>query len=110
MHTFGRLQARFGGRPENVAVHIGAVSAIYSRETGAGMGFEIQPYDPAATADPAARPATEPAEAITLADTAVPGPVLGLTEGGRADDAPTPEASDGDTGGDAKRPHLTIVK
>ena len=80
------FQARFGGRPENVAVHIGAISAIYSRETGAGMGFEVQPYDPSnlTEADSSASVAG-PAEPKTVADTPAPAPVLEVTDGGRAD-------------------------
>lgn len=35
------FQARFNGRTEHIFVPIGAVSAIYARETGAGMGFEV---------------------------------------------------------------------
>jgi len=70
---------------ENVLVPIGAVSAIYARETGAGMGFEVQPYEP---------PVREEGEAV-------------------ADEPPAPEGAapaEGDEGGEAKRPHLTIVK
>jgi len=73
---------------ENVYVPVGAVSAIYARETGAGMGFEVQPYEPPA------------AGAQGVADVAVP-------ESTDADVAP------GDDGGDddePKRPRLTIVK
>lgn len=36
------FQGRFGGKPEHVFVPVGAVSAIYARETGSGMGFEIE--------------------------------------------------------------------
>jgi len=36
------FQARFGGKVEMIFVPVAAVSAIYARETGAGMGFEIQ--------------------------------------------------------------------
>ena len=103
------FQARFGGRAENVAVHIGAVSAIYSRETGAGMGFEVQPHDPSSQTD-ANTPASgaESTETKAVADTSAPAPVLEMTDGGRADAPPvdTPE----DSSGDAKRPRLTIVK
>lgn len=41
------FQARFSGIVEDVSVPIGAVSAIYARETGAGMGFEVQTDEPA---------------------------------------------------------------
>lgn len=36
------FQARFSGVTENLYVPIGAVTAIYARETGAGMGFEVE--------------------------------------------------------------------
>ena len=40
------FQARFGGITEHIFVPVAAVSAIYARETGAGMGFEIEPSLP----------------------------------------------------------------
>ncbi len=78
------FQARFSGVTENVMVPVAAVSAIYARETGAGMGFEVQPYEP-----PAREDAPEDGTAAS---------------GGEA-----PSAAD-EGGADAKRPHLTIVK
>lgn len=68
-NDFIEFQARFSGHTESVSVPVGAVSAIYARETGAGMGFEVQGYeeDPDAegnTADtPAAVSVTGPAAA-----------------------------------------------
>ncbi|AUT45532.1 ClpXP protease specificity-enhancing factor [Achromobacter sp. Marseille-Q0513] len=86
-NEFIEFQARFSGVTENVYVPVGAVSAIYARETGAGMGFEVQPYEPPAAG---AQGTAEPAEEGT-ADAASP--------------------SGDDTGGDEpKRPRLTIVK
>lgn len=41
-NDFIEFQARFSGITETVSVPVGAVSAIYARETGAGMGFEVQ--------------------------------------------------------------------
>lgn len=41
------FQTRFSGVTEHIFVPVTAVSAIYARETGAGMGFEVmesQPY------------------------------------------------------------------
>lgn len=35
------FQARFGGVPRELSVPVDRVSAIYSRENGAGMAFEI---------------------------------------------------------------------
>lgn len=44
-NDFIEFQARFGGKTEMIWVPIGAVSAIYAKETGTGMGFEIQAVD-----------------------------------------------------------------
>lgn len=56
------FQTRFGGVTEDIFVPVAAVSAIYARETGAGMGFDVvesEPYpgDDAADAAPASAPA-----------------------------------------------------
>ena len=40
------FQARFSGITEDIYVPVAAVSAIYARETGAGMGFEIEDSNP----------------------------------------------------------------
>lgn len=87
-NEFIEFQARFSGVTENVWVPVAAVSAIYARETGAGMGFEVQPYE-APEADVTVATEAEPASAH-------------------------PDASpDGDAGPDddePKRPRLTIIK
>ncbi|MFY9347334.1 MAG: ClpXP protease specificity-enhancing factor [Orrella sp.] len=44
-NEFVEFQARFGGKTEMIWVPIGAVSAIYAKETGTGMGFEVQPVE-----------------------------------------------------------------
>ncbi|QVQ25317.1 ClpXP protease specificity-enhancing factor [Achromobacter deleyi] len=90
-NEFIEFQARFSGVTENVYVPVGAVSAIYARETGAGMGFEVQPYEPP---EAGAQGAT--------ANTAAP-------EGPDADADATPGGNDGDDD-EPKRPRLTIVK
>lgn len=41
------FQARFNGATEHLYVPIAAVSAIFARETGAGMGFEVEASMPA---------------------------------------------------------------
>jgi stringent starvation protein B len=43
------FQARFGGKTETLWVPIGAVTAIYAKETGTGMGFEAQATTAAAS-------------------------------------------------------------
>lgn len=52
-------QARFGGVAQTLSIPVGNVSAIYARENGQGMAFEIDEL-PAEPAVPAAAEATEP--------------------------------------------------
>jgi stringent starvation protein B len=40
------FQTRFGGVTEQIYVPVAAVSAIYARETGAGMGFDVLESQP----------------------------------------------------------------
>ena len=47
------FQARFGGVARELSVPIGRVAAIYARENGAGMAFEIDETDGPALAAPA---------------------------------------------------------
>jgi len=56
------FESRFNGAVEHLFIPVAAVSAVYARETGAGMGFEVvasRPYPgggetPQTTAEPAA--------------------------------------------------------
>lgn len=83
------FQTRFGGVTEQLLVPVAAVSAIYARETGAGMGFDVadsQPY-------PGADATSQGPQAVV--DGTVP-PVAGSTD--TADDTPP------------KPPRLKIVK
>ncbi|SAI66424.1 ClpXP protease specificity-enhancing factor [Bordetella ansorpii] len=100
-NEFIEFQARFSGVTENVLVPVSNVSAIYARETGAGMGFEVQPYEPSEAA--AGEEDTGAASAsASAALSSVP-----------QSDATAVQASDDDTpDGDEpnKRPRLTIVK
>lgn len=57
------FQARFNGVTESIYVPVAAVSAIYARETGAGMGFEAQ-----ATSAADVRPEVSEGPAIAPAD------------------------------------------
>lgn len=47
-NEFVVFKARFGGKPRDIAVPIGRVSAIYARENGQGMAFPVED-GPAAT-------------------------------------------------------------
>lgn len=51
------FQARFNGVTEDIFVPVAAVSAIFARETGAGMGFEVTESTPY-TDDPTPTPTT----------------------------------------------------
>ncbi|MGG4775673.1 ClpXP protease specificity-enhancing factor [Alcaligenaceae bacterium 429] len=59
------FQARFGGVAEDLFVPVAAVSAIYARETGAGMGFEVSesPVYPGTNSTSDSAPAATPAPA-----------------------------------------------
>ncbi len=47
------FSARFAGVAQDVWIPVGHVGGIFSRETGEGMGFEIEPYGEDGDADPA---------------------------------------------------------
>jgi stringent starvation protein B len=85
------FQARFSGVTENIYVPIGAVIAIYARETGAGMGFEVETGVPGNATTNGFGGGTQSAQPQPHESTAAKSP----TE-------PTEP--------DPKRPKLTIVK
>lgn len=45
------FQARFNGVTEDIYVPVAAVTAIYARETGAGMSFEATPSSPGSSSN-----------------------------------------------------------
>jgi stringent starvation protein B len=97
------FQTRFGGVTENIIVPVAAVSAIYARETGAGMGFEVEsspPYPGSELSDSTAADDTdgEPAGPRVVADN--------TAQGDRPEPAQVGETPDDDP----KPPKLTIVK
>ena len=77
------FQTRFSGVTEQIYVPVAAVSAIYARETGAGMGFEVAASRPYPGTDTGAS-----------ADATAPG----SPDEGRPDDPPP------------TKPRLTVVK
>jgi stringent starvation protein B len=88
------FQARFNGVTENLYIPVGAVTALYARETGAGMGFEVEATNSDNT------PATNASTA-------------GFTAGHTAQSSDTTTsltATDAAAATDIKRPTLTIVK
>ncbi len=50
-NDFIEFQARFGGVARQISLPVEQVSAIYSRENGAGMAFEIEPAEALADED-----------------------------------------------------------
>ncbi|TAL83700.1 MAG: ClpXP protease specificity-enhancing factor [Candidimonas sp.] len=82
-NEFIEFQARFSGATEHIFVPVAAVSAIYARETGAGMGFDVEPSQAHAGDGTTDNKAEKPAAA-----------------------ADKPDSPDDDP----KRPRLTIVK
>ena len=87
------FQARFNGVTENLYVPVGAVTAIYARETGAGMGFEVE------------EPSTDNAPATNSSTAGFAG---GSQE--QAPETVSPSATPSATATDPNRPTLTIVK
>lgn len=47
------FSARFNGAGRDISIPVGAVSAIYARENGQGLSFEVTPADAAGTSTPA---------------------------------------------------------
>jgi stringent starvation protein B len=87
------FQARFNGVTENLYIPVGAVTAIYARETGAGMGFEVE------------EPSTDNTPATNSSTAAFAGGVQAQTP-----ETMPPSTTPSSTATDPKRPTLTIVK
>ena len=85
------FQARFSGVTENLYVPVAAVTAIYARETGAGMGFEVEVGSPGNTATAGFGGGAQYKQSHAEAEAAT-------------------KESDTPTEPDPKRPKLTIVK
>lgn len=94
-----RFSARFGGVSHSVSVPIGAVLAIYARETGQGMAL---PDDALATEDDEGIEAVEPSP-VPLS--AVPSDPAGQEDDGGGDDGDGPVSPTPRRAG-----HLRIVK
>ena len=113
-NEFVEFQARFNGKTESVSVHVGAISAIYARETGAGMGFEVQALESAEISDP-------PATSISVAESADAGELHAVHFPERSTSSSTDDSTENGTEStddgtetdpepENKRPKLTIVK
>ena len=63
-NEYVEFQARFGGVARDLSIPVGQVTAIYARETGAGMAFEVDPVGDAAVpleGSPDDEPPSDPA-------------------------------------------------
>ncbi len=86
------FQARFGGVAQGISIPTGNVLAIYARENGHGMAFEIEVADEPPTQESRPRP-----------DTATVSPISGESQPDD-DETPDPEGPGGKGG------HLRIIK
>jgi stringent starvation protein B len=55
------FSARFGGVARQISVPVANVFALYARESGHGMTFDVEPPKPVAQARPESEPAAAPA-------------------------------------------------
>ncbi|MFC5302532.1 ClpXP protease specificity-enhancing factor [Azospira restricta] len=60
-NDFIEFQARFGGVARDISVPLANVAAIYARENGAGMAFDIEAEAEAAAAEEGGTPPEPPA-------------------------------------------------
>lgn len=111
------FQARFGGTVEQIYVPVAAVSAIYARETGAGMGFDVAESQAYPGADEADSPQPENSTPSTGLVKSVPETPVSSSSKGTASPAKDSANKNGASGSDGpgpdddpKRPRLTIVK
>ncbi len=100
------FQARFGGKARTISVPITNVSAIYARENGHGMAFDLAEAATSRGHEPPALPAPTPSESIEDVqperESSKGREVLKVVQ---PEDHPPPPG-DGPKG----RPRLTIVK
>lgn len=104
-----QFAARFGGVARELSVPVGRVAAIYARENGAGMAFELDTEVSAGDAPEASAvsPDPSPLVGVSLAEGGRQDskPVKGDPgeEGGKGDDEPPPRPEGG-------RPRLQRIK
>lgn len=101
------FQARFNGSARDISVPIDKVIAIYARETGHGMAFDV-PKAPAEAGGPSATEETQagPIAAGTDRTGEYPKPVLVSNPESGEDGGPDGEPPKPTTG----RPRLTVIK
>ncbi|MCP5269328.1 MAG: ClpXP protease specificity-enhancing factor [Zoogloeaceae bacterium] len=64
-NEFIDFQARFGGVARDISVPLACVTAIYARENGVGMAFELEAEEAAAEEETTTPPAEAPAVVLT---------------------------------------------
>lgn len=100
------FQARFGGVPRDVYVPINRVIAIYARENGQGMAFDVPRLHAAAGAD---RPTLPERSGVPAATESSGGAALvPVASSGNTQDETRPPTPNGPRPGE--RPKLTRVK
>ena len=128
------FQARFGGTPRELSIPVENVSAIYARENGHGMAFEVARPDPVGVTPDSEGQGDPEVQAVAEGEGASSEPALAHTEGrapatgGRpptlvsvSNESPEGEAAEGgpDPDGDPEppapkprqsRPKLTRIK
>lgn len=114
-NEFIEFQARFGGVARQISVPVGAVQAIYARETGQGMAFEVEgAEDDDFDFEPADEVATEPERPVLAA---VPAPEDATQAESVSQDSGSELSTEGRADNDDRdpppssgRPHLKVVK
>ena len=91
------FQARFSGVTENIYVPVSQVTAVYARETGAGMGFEVEEGEAQNTSTASFAAGLEK-------------PASGNTESKHLQTSTSTTSTTPPTEPDPKRPKLSIVK
>jgi len=103
-NDFIHFKARFGGVAREIEVPVSNVSAIYARENGQGMAFEVQRDDEGQRKKKSrSEPAKTPARKISPLLSSVP--PVSADSGKTADDDKQP-----DPPGKGGRPRLTRIK
>ena len=115
------FQARFGGVARELSIPVENVSAIYARENGHGMAFDVPKASavPPTQPEPAAAPSPSP-RPLALAPAVAPVPDAGAppvppgpaadAPGGAAEAPPADEPPPGGGSPRGRRPRLTRVK
>jgi stringent starvation protein B len=99
------FQARFGGKARTISVPVANVSAIYARENGHGMAFDLAEAATSRGHEPPALPAPGKAASDQTPAEREASKSREVLKVVQPEDSPQPP-----TDGPKGRPHLTIVK